>query len=82
MRFKWIDWNREHIARHGVKESEAAQVVLSPRSVHQAHRDGTVVTRGRTAAGRRLHVVWREEDATDILADLESWVFIITAYEA
>lgn len=81
MRFKWIDWNREHIARHGVKESEAEEVVLSPDSVHHARRDATVVTRGRTAAGRRLIVVWREEDATDVLADLESLVFIIAAYE-
>lgn len=81
MRFRWIDRNRGHIARHGITEEEAEQVVAGRRSRHVVRRDGTVVSTGRTAAGRRLRVVWREADATDIFADLESMVFVITAFE-
>ena len=80
MRFKWIAWNRDHIARHGVSEREAEEVVCSSRGVHRIRKDGTVVTIGKTGSGRRLFVVWREEDATDVFADLESHVFVITAY--
>lgn len=81
MRFHWTAWNREHIARHGVAEPEAEEVVSAVLSRHLVRRDGTVVTTGRTDAGRRLRVVWREIDATDIFADLESMVFVITAFE-
>jgi hypothetical protein len=81
MGFKWIDWNRDHIARLGVTTREAEEVIRSPRSKHYVRRDGTVATRGRTRAGRRLVVIWREQDATDIFADLESEIFVITAYE-
>ena len=44
-------------------------------------RDGTEVTTGITEAGRRPRVVWREMDAMDVFADLESLVFVITAFE-
>ncbi len=81
VRFKWIEWNRAHIARHGVAEHEAEEAVAAEKSAHRVRRDGTVVTIGHTDAGRRLVVVWREADATDIFADLESLVFVITAYE-
>jgi uncharacterized DUF497 family protein len=81
MRFKWIAWNRAHLARHGVSQREAEEVVWSPKSKHRVRKDGTVVTIGTTRKSRRLFVVWREEEATDIFADLESWVFVITAYE-
>ncbi len=81
MGFKWIDWNRDHIARHGVREEEAEEVILAKRSRHYVRRDGTVATRGWTRSGRRLVVIWREQDAVDIFADLESEIFVITAYE-
>jgi len=81
MRFKWIDWNRTHVARHGVREEEAEEVVTAPHSVHRVRRDGTVVSTGRTTAGRALFDVWREDEATDIFAGLEAEIFVITAYE-
>jgi len=81
MRFKWIEWNRAHIARHGVTEREAEEVVSAPTTAHRIRRDGTVVSRGVTRSGRRLCVVWREDEAPDIFADLESLVFVITAFE-
>jgi hypothetical protein len=52
MRFKWIGWNRAHIARHGVSQREAEEVVQSSRSTHRIRKDGTVVTIGRTRQGR------------------------------
>ncbi len=81
MRFKWTDWNRDHLARHRVRPEDAEEVLRSRRSLHSVRRDGTMVTIGRTYAGRRLFVVWREEDAKDIFADLESIIFVITAYD-
>lgn len=81
MRFKWTEWNRAHIARRPVVEREAEEAIRARRSTHHVRRDGTAVTEGRTKAGRHLFVVWREEEATDILAVLESVIFVITAFE-
>ncbi len=42
---------------------------------------GATATHGRTRSGRRLVVIWREQDAMDIFVDLQSEIFVITAYE-
>ncbi len=31
MSFRWIDWNRDHIAEHGVDPQEAEQVIRQAR---------------------------------------------------
>jgi hypothetical protein len=31
MQFRWIDWNRDHIAEHGVEAEEAEMVVRSAK---------------------------------------------------
>ena len=31
MQFRWIDWNIEHVAEHGVSEEEAEMVVRSAK---------------------------------------------------
>jgi len=52
----WDDWNEEHIARHGVRRSEATEAVRSAPSLTRA-RDGTYRVIGQTNAGRYLFVI-------------------------
>lgn len=57
--FIWKPWNEDHIAEHGVSPEEAMQVVRHakppyPEAVgEEKHR-----VRGRTEAGRWLHVIF------------------------
>lgn len=81
IRFEWIDRNRAHVARHGVGQREVEQGVRQRNSTHYVRSDGTVVTCGRTRAGRRLRVVRRAQPARDIFADMYTVIFVITACE-
>lgn len=72
MEFKWIHWNVEHIARHGVTPEEAEAAVRSarrpfPRSVGE----GKLLVWGRSAGGRWLQVVF--------VVEVDERVFVIHA---
>lgn len=56
MEFRWIDWNVDHIARHGVTPDEAEWVVRRnpPRRVGE----GKYRARGQTELGRFIQVVF------------------------
>lgn len=59
--FRWIDWNVDHIAEHGVTVEEAEWVVRHPaRGYPRKHRGGYAV-RGKTPGGRWLHVVFARD---------------------
>ena len=51
--FEWDDANEEHIARHGVKPSEAEEVFLGRPHIKRG-RWGRYFVLGRSAAGRFL----------------------------
>jgi len=55
-RFRWNDWNIEHIARHGVTAAEAEAVVVSGSS----RRAGTGKYKaiGRGSAGRWIQAMY------------------------
>ena len=80
--FRWIDWNVEHIAEHGVTVEEAEWVVRHPaRGYPSKHRKGHAV-RGQTSEGRWLQVVYARDRRPG-----ESLVFVyharpLTAREA
>jgi len=64
MQFRWIDWNIEHIAQHGIAPEDAEWVVCHPASGYPRKHRGALVVWGRTAAGRWLQVAFsRDEDA-------------------
>jgi hypothetical protein len=57
----WIDWNIEHIGRHGVLPEEAQYIVDHPaKGYPQQIGDGKILVRGRTLVGRYLQVIFIE----------------------
>jgi hypothetical protein len=64
--FSWNRANTEHIAKHGVKRSEAEQVVRGARSPWPTKsEDEKRLVWGQTAAGRYLQVTFfypKDED--------------------
>ena len=58
-RFRWEQWNREHIRKHNVTEAEAEYVIQHagppfPRDIGQEK----FLVRGRTSDGRFLQVIY------------------------
>ena len=72
MQFRWIDWNRDHIAEHGVEPAEAEMVVLNakPPFPNQIGDDKLYVA-GRGFGGRFLQVIY--------VLDPDDRVFVIHA---
>lgn len=52
----WDDWNRAHIARHGVLPEEAEEVIAADSIYRESYKDRLAVT-GSTVAGRMLTIV-------------------------
>jgi uncharacterized DUF497 family protein len=72
MEFRWNDWNREHLATHGVEPEEAEAVIRAarrpfPRKVE----DDKWLVWGRTRGGRFLQVIF--------VVDPENTVYVIHA---
>ena len=62
-----------HIYRHGITESEVADVLRRPGE-DRPGREGARVAIGRTRAGRYLRIIYVPDPKPDS-------VFVITAYE-
>jgi len=61
--FRWNDWNRDHIAVHGVSPQEAEFVINRASPPYPEFiGDGKWRVRGPTAAGRFLQVIFVVED--------------------
>jgi uncharacterized DUF497 family protein len=61
--FRWNDWNREHIAVHGVAPEEAEFVVNHAAPPHPEQiGDDKWRVRGQTANGRYIQVIFIIED--------------------
>ena len=70
--FKWIDWNVDHIARHGVAPEEAEWVVNhARRPCPERAGEGKFAVRGQTQGGEYLFVLFAVEP--------DGRVFVITA---
>ena len=72
MEFRWIDWNREHVAEHGVDPDEAEMVVRRAQSPfpRKIEEDKWLVV-GQGRGGRFLQVIY--------VVDADRTVFIIHA---
>jgi len=67
----WNDWNRDHIAKHGVTPREAEYVVRHARKPFPVTREGGKrLVWGRTDAGRYLQVIFIEPEDEDVDLDL------------
>lgn len=82
--FKWIEWNLQKIAAHGLSAAEVEGSFDRVFSL-QHRKDGSFQMYAETPAGRRIWVIWRYdregEEMPDILTDLEELaIFVITAY--
>ena len=66
MRFRWNEWNTNHIAEHGVDPDEAELVVARARSPYPEGRaDGKFLVCGPGRGGRLLQVIFiYDEDQT------------------
>lgn len=63
MEFRWIEWNVEHVRKHGVSPEEADEVVAgATRPFPDYMGDGKWLVRGRTQSGRMLQVVYVLDD--------------------
>ena len=63
MNFRWIDWNLDHIAKHGVDQEEAEWVVNNARPPYpEAIGDEKSYVAGRGRGGRFVQVVFLLDD--------------------
>ncbi|HBI42669.1 MAG TPA: hypothetical protein DDY78_07405 [Planctomycetales bacterium] len=72
MRFRWIDWNREHVLEHGVDPEEAEMILKQARSPfpRKIEEDKWLVI-GPGRGGRFLQVIY--------IFDPDKTIFIIHA---
>ena len=67
MQFRWIDWNRDHVAGHGVDPEEAEMVVRNARHPFpQQIGDEKLLVMGRGFGGRFLQVIYLLDPADTI----------------
>jgi uncharacterized DUF497 family protein len=72
MQFRWIEWNRDHIAEHGVRPEEAEMVVRHARPPFPEEiGDEKLIVKGRGTGGRFLQVIY--------LLDPDDTIFVIHA---
>ena len=57
--FRWIQWNKDHIAEHGITPEETEYVVNNPpRGFPRNIGDEKSLVQGQTAAGRYIQVIY------------------------
>ncbi len=72
LQFRWIDWNLEHIAEHGVDPHEAERVVTGAKAPYPLrYPDDKFLVRGRGRGGRLLQVIY--------ILDHDETVYVIHA---
>jgi hypothetical protein len=83
-RFKWIEWNLDKIAAHGLSADEV-EAAFNCIHAFQKRDDESFEMYAETPAGRRIWVIWRYDregdEAPDIFGEIsDPAVFVITAY--
>ena len=67
MSFIWDEWNREHLKKHRVSQTEAKYVLENRRPPFPHYLgDGMYQVKGRTAAGRYLQVIYSFKSDEDL----------------
>jgi hypothetical protein len=83
-RFKWIEWNLDKIAAHGLSQAEV-EAAFELAYDYRKRRDGSIEMLAETPAGRRITIVWRHDQKSDSIPDIfgeiaDPPIFVITAY--
>lgn len=83
-RFKWIEWNLQKIAAHGLS---AEEIEASFERVYQLEerRAGSFRMFAELPSGRQIWVIWRydreDQQILDVFGQIdETPIFVITAY--
>ncbi len=72
MQFRWIDWNRDHIAEHGVEIEEAEMVVRGAKAPFPIKiEEEKWLAKGQGIGGRLLQVIY--------IVDPDKTLFVIHA---
>jgi hypothetical protein len=81
-RFKWIEWNLDKIAAHGLSYEDVEYAYDHASGAHQEREDGSYETIGTTPSGKRILIVWRYDQEFDAVekGNVIEVVFVITAY--
>ena len=81
-RFKWIEWNLDKIAGHGLFSEDVEHAFDHRLEEHQEREDGSFETIGSTPSGRCILIVWRYDEEFEALepGHVEDVVFVITAF--
>jgi hypothetical protein len=82
--FKWIEWNLQKVAAHGLSAEEVETAFDSVLDL-QARRDGSYQMFAQMSSGRRIWVIWRYDQEADEVPDVfgefgDPPIFVITAY--
>lgn len=83
-RFKWIEWNLQKIAAHGLSAMEVEAAFDRILRLDE-RRDGSYRMLAEAPSGRRIWVVWRydrdTDDVPDVFGEVEvAPIFVVTAY--
>jgi uncharacterized DUF497 family protein len=66
-RFRWDDWNRKHVDKHNVSESEAEYIVRNAQAPFPRNTGNKKqLVWGRTEAGRYLQVVYIHDSDNEL----------------
>jgi len=79
-RFKWIEWNLDKIAAHGLSFEDVEYAFAHCLGVHQERDDGSYETIGSVPSGRRIFVVWRYDADAWHEGEGAEVVSVITAF--
>jgi hypothetical protein len=61
--FRWIQWNTDHIAEHGISPQEAEYAVTHAKRPYPRRReDDKWLVRGRGSGGRLIQVIFVLDD--------------------
>ena len=82
--FKWIEWNVQKIAAHGLSSDEV-EAAFDRILDLQERKDGSFEMFAEIPSGRRICVIWRYDrepnEIPDVFGELgEVPIFVITAY--
>lgn len=82
--FKWIEWNIQHIAEHGLSPEEVEAAFDQVFSMTE-RSDGSFRMFAETPSGKRIWVVWRydrdDESIPNVFGEMpDPPIFVITAY--
>ncbi len=75
----WDEWNKEHIARHGVTPEEVEEVCHRNPQNFESYKKRVIIV-GKTKSGKKLTIVLSDEDRNRQPYKIGSY-YVITAFQ-